>query len=379
MASVVIGIDRLIEDKFASLKNKNVGLITNHTGITKDGRRNIDVMLAGGVALKALYSPEHGILGKLDIEKVTDTRDPASNLPVYSLYYDEKREPNPATLKGIDALVFDIQDIGARFYTYGCTMKNAMEVAAKMDLEFIVLDRPNPITGEHVEGPMMDAAEMSFVGCLQIPLRHGFTMGELARFANDQLPKKAKLTVVEMKNWKRSLWFDQTGQTWVNPSPNIKSLTAATLYPGVAMIEYAKNYSVGRGTDAPFEQVGAPWIDGVKLAARLNAMDLPGVRAYATTFEPTASNHVGKKVSGVRFVITDRDKLDATYLGLGLIQALGELYPKQIELLGNRKLIGSLETIRRLDSGEAARKIKDSWVVALDLFSEKRQQYLLYR
>jgi uncharacterized protein YbbC (DUF1343 family)/CubicO group peptidase (beta-lactamase class C family) len=375
---VMTGLDRLIEEKFTALANKKVGLITNHTGLARDGRRNIDAMISGGVALKALFSPEHGIFGKEDQEKVDDTRDPVSKLPVYSLYYGEKREPNPATLKGIDALVFDIQDIGTRFYTYGCSMKNAMDVAAKLNIQFIVLDRPNPITGEHVEGPVMDPAEMSFVGCLPMPLRHGFTMGELARYANDQLPKKAKLTVVPMKNWKRSYWFDQTGLSWVNPSPNMKSLAAATLYPGVGMIEYAKNYSVGRGTDAPFEQVGAPWIDGQKLANTLNAMEIPGVRAHPTSFEPTASIHAGKKVEGVRFILTERNRFDSTLLGLSLIEALSRLYPKQIDLLGNRKLIGSLETIRRLDSGEAATKIRDSWMKALDLFSEKRQQYLIY-
>jgi uncharacterized protein YbbC (DUF1343 family) len=375
---VVIGLDRLREDKFAALANKKVGLITNHTGLAKDGQRNIDLMLEAGVGLKALYSPEHGIAGKLDDEKVADTRDPASKLPVYSLYYGEKREPNPVTLKGIDTLVFDIQDIGTRFYTYGCTMKNAMEVAAKLNLEFIVLDRPNPITGQHVEGPMMDPAEMSFVGCLPIPLRHGFTMGELARFANDQLPKKARLTVIPMKNWKRSQWLDETGLGWVNPSPNMKSLAAALLYPGVAMIEYAKNYSVGRGTDAPFEQVGAPWIDGVKMAERLNELGFAGVRALATTFEPTASIHAGKKVGGVRFVLTDRDAFNSSLFGLGIIQVLGELYPKQIDLIGNRKLIGSLETIRRLEAGEAARKIQEFGEKALFQFLEKRQQYLIY-
>ncbi len=375
---VMTGLDRLIEEKFASLTNKKVGLITNHTGIARDGRRNIDAMITGGVALKALFSPEHGILGKEDEEKIADTRDASSNLPVYSLYHGEKREPNPTTLKGIDALVFDIQDIGTRFYTYGCSMKNAMEAAAKLNLEFIVLDRPNPITGEHVEGPIIDPAEMSFVGCLPIPLRHGFTIGELARFANDQLPKRVKLTVVPMKNWKRSYWFDQAGLSWVNPSPNMKSLSAATLYPGVGMIEYSKNYSVGRGTDAPFEQVGAPWIDGQKLANALNLLEIPGVQTVATSFEPTASIHSGKKVGGVRFHLTDRNRFDSSLLGLALIEVLGQLYPKQIDLIVNRKLIGSLETIRRLDSGEAARKVKESWTKALDLFSEKRQQYLIY-
>ena len=378
LSGVRTGLDVLNENRFASLQGKKVGLITNHTGLARDGRRNIDLMVGAGVPLKALFSPEHGILGKLDDEKVTDTRDSASGLPVYSLYYDEKRKPNQASLNGIDTLVFDIQDMGTRFYTYGCTMKNAMEVAAQLDLEFVVLDRPNPITGTRVEGPIMDMAEMSFVGCLPIPLRHGFTMGELARFANDQLPKKARLTVVPMENWKRESWFDQTGLRWVNPSPNMKSLAAALLYPGVGMIEYSKNYSVGRGTDTPFEQVGAPWMDGQKLSNELNALAIPGVKVYPTSFTPKASIHEGKLVSGVRFVLTNREVFDSSLLGLSLIEVLGRLYPKQIQLVVNRKLIGSIETIRRLDNGEAAKEIRDSWVKTLDQFHEKRKQYLIY-
>ena len=376
--SVLTGLDRLIEDKFAALANKKVGLITNHTGFARDGRRNMDAMLSGGVALSALFSPEHGILGKLDHEKVTDTRDPVSKLPVYSLYNDENRRPNAANLKGIDTLVFDIQDIGTRFYTYGCTMKNAMEVAAQLDIEFMVLDRPNPITGEHVEGPVMEAAQMSFVGCLPLPLRHGFTIGELAQFTNDNLPKKARLTVIPMKNWKRSYWFDQTGLKWANPSPNMRSLGAALLYPGVAMLEYSKNYSVGRGSDAPFEQVGAPWIDGQKLADSLNALEIPGVRAQANSFEPSASFYAGQSVNGVRFIVTDRNAFDSTLLGVSLMEVLGRLYPKQINLEANRKLIGSPETIRRLAAGETAVQVRQSWAKTLDQFSEKRQRYLIY-
>ena len=375
---VLTGLDRLIEDKFAALANKKVGLITNHTGFARDGRRNIDAMLAGGVELTALFSPEHGILGKLDHEKVTDTRDPVSKLPVYSLYNDENRSPNAANLKGIDTLVFDIQDIGTRFYTYSCTMKNAMEVAAQLNIEFMVLDRPNPITGEHVEGPPMEAEQMSFVGCLPLPLRHGFTIGELARFANDNLPKRARLTVIPMKNWKRSYWFDETGLKWVNPSPNMRSSGAALLYPGVAMLEYSKNYSVGRGSDAPFEQVGAPWIDGQKLAEALNELEIPGVRAQANSFEPVASFYAGQSVNGVRFIVTDRNAFDSTLLGLSLMEVLARLYPKQINLEANMKLIGSRETIRRLAAGETAVKVRQSWMKTLDQFSEKRQQYLIY-
>jgi uncharacterized protein YbbC (DUF1343 family) len=368
----------MVSDQFASLTNKNMGLITNHTGFARDGQRNVDLMLRAGVKLKALFSPEHGILGKLDDSKVADSRDPASNLPIYSLYYDENRRPNVANLKGIDALVFDIQDVGTRFYTYACTMKNAMEVAAQLNIEFIVLDRPNPITGLHVEGPVRDLQVVSFVGCMPIPLRHGFTIGELARYANDQLPKPAKLSVVPMTGWQRSLWFDQTGLEWVNPSPNMRSLNASLLYPGIGMLEYSKNYSVGRGTDAPFEQVGAPWINGPKLARDLNQLGIAGVTIYPTSFTPTASVYEGKKCQGVRFVITDRDRFDSTFLGLSIAQILMRDYPKDLNLDVNMKLIGNSETIRRLQKGEAANQIQQSWSSALSEFQEKRSKYLIY-
>lgn len=376
--TVMTGLDRLVADKFKMLAGKKVGLVTNHTGLARDGERNIDLMVRGGVRLEALFSPEHGILGKQDDDKVGDSRDPASKLPVYSLYNGENRKPNTANLKGIDTLVFDIQDIGARFYTFGCTMKNAIEVAAELNLEFVVLDRPNPITGEHVEGPVMEAAEMSFVGCLPIPVRHGFTMGELARFANDTLSKRARLTVIPMSGWKRSDWFDQTGLTWVNPSPNMKSLQEATFYPGVAMLEFSKNLSVGRGTDLPFEQVGAPWIDGLKLADALNRLALPGVRAYGTTFQPTASYYAGTSVNGVRFVLTDRNAFNSTRLGLSLMETIQSLYPKVLNLEVNRKLIGSQDVIRRLTLGESAADVERAMSPALAKFIDKRQQYLIY-
>lgn len=375
---VATGLDTLIEVNFAPLRGKQVGLISNHTGIASGGRRNIDAMLASGVALKALFSPEHGFLGKEDHENVGDSRDPATKLPIYSLYQGEKREPNANTLRGIDTLVFDIQDIGARFYTYGCTMKNALEVAAKLDLEFVVLDRPNPITGTRIEGPVLEAAETSFVGCLPIPLRHGFTLGELARYANSLLSKPARLTVIPLRNWRRDQWFDETGLSWVNPSPNMRTLNAAILYPGIAMIEYSKNYSVGRGTDAPFELLGAPWIDGPRLAAALNALALPGIQAEPATFTPTSSNHQGQVCSGVRLTLTDRNRFDSTLFGLSLIETLAKLYPKQIDLMVNRRLIGSLETIRRLERGEAARIIQQSWNETLEQFRERRKKFLLY-
>ena len=377
-AAVQTGIDQLVEEKFAPLAGKTVGLITNHTGLTRDGRRNIDVMLAGGVKIKALFSPEHGIQGTQDDSKIGDSVDPASKLPVYSLYWDDKRKPNPANLKGIDTLVFDIQDVGARFYTYGCTMKNVMEVAGQMNIPFVVLDRPNPITGTRVEGPVLDPAESSFIGCLPIPLRHGLTIGELARFANDQLPRPAQLTVVPMAGWKRTLWFDETGLPWVNPSPNMRNLSAALLYPGVAMLEFSKNYSVGRGTESPLEQVGAPWIDGPRLAMALNEKRMPGVRAYAVTFEPSSGVLQGKKCHGVRFLVTDREVFDATLLGLTIAETLHRLYPAELNLEINRKLIGDGETIRRLAAGETALSIRQSWIGTMDRFRQMAARYRIY-
>ncbi|HYZ84779.1 MAG TPA: exo-beta-N-acetylmuramidase NamZ domain-containing protein, partial [Bryobacteraceae bacterium] len=253
---VQLGIDVLAAQNFATLRGKRVALITNHTGVTSDGKRTIDVMLKGGVNLVSLLSPEHGISGTEDHENVGHAKDPVTGLRVWSLYNGPNRRPSDEMLSGVDVLVFDIQDIGARFYTYICTMRNAMEVAAQRNLEFIVLDRPNPINGEVVEGPVLDTEYASFVGCGNLPLRHGMTVGELASLFASEITPAPKLSVVRMNNWQRSLWFDQTGLTWVNPSPNMRSLTAALLYPGLGMLEYWKDYSVGRGTDAPFEQIG---------------------------------------------------------------------------------------------------------------------------
>lgn len=372
------GLDVLAEEKFARLAGKRVGLITNHTGISRDGRRNIDLMLAAKVNLKAIFSPEHGITGKLDEEGIKDTVDAATKIPVISLYKTEDRRPEPATLKTLDTLVFDIQDVGARFYTYGCTLKNAMEAAANANVEIVVLDRPNPITGNSVEGPMIPKEEMSFVGCLPIPLRHGLTMGELARFANDRIPKRARLSVVPMKNWSRGMWFDETGLYWISPSPNMRSLHAALLFPGIAMIEYSKNYTVGRGTDAPFELLGAPFINGSQLAAELRKLDLPGVAVYPTRIAPVSSNLSGQEVEGLRLIVTDRNALRPTELGLQLMSTLQRLYPKAINFWENRKLIGDPETIRRLTDGEAANSILSSWKTAIEKYLSERERYLIY-
>lgn len=378
-AQVLNGIDVLVAENFARLQGKRVGLATNHTGFALTGERSIDAMRKAGVNLTALYSPEHGLLGTEDHDNIGNTKDAATGLPVYSLYEGQRRGPKPESLAAIDVMVFDMQDIGARFYTYGCTLKETMTAVAGRNIPIVVLDRPNPITGLHVEGPMIDKQNMSFVGCESLPLRHGMTMGELALLMNAKLAKPADLSVVQMRGWRRSLWFDELGQTWVNPSPNMRSLNAALLYPGIGMLEYAKNWSVGRGTDAPFEQVGADWVNGAQLASHLNMKNIPGVRAYATRFTPTASYFAKQTIEGIRFVITDRNVFDSTRLGLELAQSLRELYPGKISFEINAKLIGHQATIQALTKGESAGGIRQSWKTEMATFQAERGRYLLYQ
>ncbi|MGA3043269.1 MAG: exo-beta-N-acetylmuramidase NamZ domain-containing protein [Bryobacteraceae bacterium] len=366
------GLDVLAAEDFRALKGKRVGLITNSTGIDHTGRRNVDLMRAAGVNLVALFSPEHGIAAAEDRSDVADTTDPATGLKVYSLYGKTQR-PTPELLGnelGLGALVFDIQDVGTRFYTYETTMAYAMEAAAKAQIPYFVLDRPNPITGVHVEGPLLDRDQLSFVGYFPLPLRHGMTMGELAELFNGENHIGANLTVVPMKDWHRGDWFDAGNLPWINPSPNMRSLNAALLYPGVAMLEYAKNYSVGRGTDAPFEQIGAEFIHGPELAAYLNRRRIPGVRVYATRFQ---------NVEGVRFVIIHREALDSARLGLEIAAALQKLYPGKIDFDAGKKLIGSAEVIRALAAGDDPRSIQQRMADSVAAFVKLREKYLLYR
>lgn len=378
-AEVLTGIDVLAADGFSRLKGKKIALITNHTGRTRDGKRTIDALLAGGVELKSLFSPEHGIAGKEDHENVGHGKDEATGLPVWSLYQGENRKPKPESLVGLDALVFDIQDIGARFYTYISTMKNAMEAASAAGIEFIVLDRPNPITGIYVEGPMLDPEFVSFVGCHPMPLRHGMTTGEMALMLNAEAKIGAKLTVIEMKNWRRADWWDATGLTWIDPSPNMRSLTAALVYPGVAMAEYARNYSVGRGTGTPFEVIGADWINGAALATYLNKRMVPGVRFYPVEFTPATSNLAGKAVQGVRLVVTDREGFSSLRLGLEIASALEKLYPGKIDWEANAKLIGNREAIEGIRKGTDPRNLEPRLQEAAAAFATRRAPFLLYK
>jgi len=374
------GLDVLAQSKFQILQGKQIGLITNQTGIDREGRRNIDVMRAAGVKIAAVFSPEHGFAGVEDREDIGDSVDPATGIRIWSLYGKTLR-PTPEMLRGIDALVFDIQDVGTRFYTYETTMIYALEEAAKAKKAFYVLDRPNPITGLHVEGPMLDADKVSTVTAYPLPLRHGLTMGELAKLVNGELNLGADLHVVEMTGWNRAMWFDQTGLGWVDPSPNIRSLNAALLYPGVALLESSTNYSVGRGTDAPFEQVGADWMRGREVVGRLNGRDIPGVRFYPVQFQPVASNFAGKRIEGVRFVVTDRDAFSSSRLGLELAEAYMALYPGKIAAERSQRLIGNGAVLRGL-TGAATGRGSEALTASqsgLDSFLEVRRRYLIYR
>ncbi|MGH9584719.1 MAG: exo-beta-N-acetylmuramidase NamZ family protein, partial [Bryobacteraceae bacterium] len=376
-AQTLTGLDVAEQLGFRGLKGKRIGLITNQSGVDRGGRRNVDAMRAAGVDVVKLFSPEHGIAGTQDAP-VANTRDAATGLPVISLYEPKHRRPAKADLRNVDALVFDIQDVGARFYTYSCTMLYALQAAAKEKKPFYVLDRPNPITGTHVEGPMLDKDLESFTGCFDVPVRHGMTFGELATMANAERHLDADLHVIQMSNWQRGDWFDSGDLMWVDPSPNIRSLNAALLYPGLALLEPNRDYSVGRGTDAPFEQIGADWIDGRQLADYLNRRFIPGVRIYPTAFEPRSSNFAGRRIEGVRFVVTNRNLFDSTRLGIEIAAALQKLYPGKIDFEKCRWLIGNRQAVRELENGTAPSVI---WMQAQKEaaeFDARRKPYLLY-
>jgi len=380
---VLTGLDVLEEENFAALSGRKVGLITNHTGVDRTGRRNIDVMRAGGVNLVTIFAPEHGLFGKLDQPDIKDETDPATGLPVRSLYDNSRYRLTPEMLRGVDTLVEDIQDVGARFYSYGCMTMLILEEAGKSKMPVYLLDRPNHITGVHVEGPILDAGLRNTPNCYALPVRHGLTLGELATLmnaggANAERKLGADLHVVRMKNWARGDWFDSTGLTWIDPSPNLRGLNAATLYPGVAMIESAKNYSVGRGTDAPFEQIGADWIHGSELGQFLNARSIPGVRIYATRFTPTDSVFKGKTIEGVRFVITNRDLFDSVHLGLEIAHALQKLYPGKIDFEVCRFSIGSRRVVDALKAGDEPSAIEQRIQEDLAGYLERRKPFLLY-
>ncbi len=371
------GIDVLARDNFSILKGKRVGLITNQTGKDQNGNSTIDLLFkAPEVKLTTLFSPEHGIRGGLDQEKISDSTDEKTGLPILSLY-GEARKPTDEMLKNIDVLVFDIQDIGARFWTYPSTMVLAMEAAAKNKIKFVVLDRINPINGSDVEGPIADADKISFIAHNQIPLRHGMTMGELAQLYNSERNVNADLQVVKIENWRRSAWFDETGLTWINPSPNMRSLTEATLYPGIALLE-TTNVSVGRGTDTPFEILGAPYIDGRKLAEVLNNAKLSGVRFVPVRFTPNASTNKGVECGGVNVFVTDRNSFQSVLTGLEIASQIFKLYPKEFNVEKFNRLLVSDKIFVAFKQGSEAKALRQIWESDLDKFKALRQKYLLY-
>jgi len=373
------GLDVWEAQGFKALAGKRVGLITNHTGIDRNNNRNIDRMRAAGVNLTAIFSPEHGFLGLEDQPDVASSKDSATGIRVWSLYEGKNRRPSAEVLRSVDVLVFDIADVGARYYTYVSTMAYTLEEAAKAKIPFYVLDRPNPITGTHVEGPMIDRDQLSFVGYFPLPVRHGMTVGELALMFNAENHLGANLTVVQAEGWRREEWFDETGLPWVNPSPNMRTLNAALLYPAIGLLEYSKNYSVGRGTDSPFEMVGAKFIRGSDLCRELTSRFIPGFRCYPVSFQPTASMLSGKLVEGIRLEVTNRNQFDSGKLGVELMSALQKLYPGRIDFAANKKLIGDSDLIREIEQRQSSMQILKRQAEALKMFRAMRNKYLLYR
>jgi uncharacterized protein YbbC (DUF1343 family)/CubicO group peptidase (beta-lactamase class C family) len=383
--SVKNGIDVLEDHGFDVLKGaegkKHIGLVTNQTGTDASGKRTIDVLAqAPGVSLDAIFSPEHGVTGTVDTTDINNSKDAATGIPVYSVYgaTDAARHPPADVLRTLDAIVFDIQDAGARFYTYETTLGYFLESAAKAGIEMIVLDRPNPITGSFVQGPRSDEGKESFTNYWTVPVRHGMTMGELAKMFNAERGINSKLTVVAMDGWQRGDWFDSTGLEWVNPSPNLRSVTEAALYPGVALIE-GTNVSVGRGTDTPFELVGAPWIKSKELAAFLNGRGIMGVRFVPVTFTPTASIYNGQACQGVNIVVTDRNGFDAPELGIELASALHKLYATDFKIEKMQALLVNQSVYDALAAGQDPRRIAQDWRDELEKFEKVREKYLIYK
>lgn len=392
--AVITGIDVLEGDHFRELaelaqrhgRHLRLGLLTNQTGIDGEGRRTIDVLFRDaaqavpGLALTTLFSPEHGISGSYDQPNVPGSRDPATGLPVISLYgsKDADRRPSADALRQLDAVAIDLQDAGVRYYTYEAVVRYLLEAASHTGTEIIVLDRPDPISGTAVQGPLSDAGSESYVNSMPIPVRHGMTLGELARYDNQQLDLRARLIVIAMQGWQRSDWFDATGLLWINPSPNLRDLNEATLYPALGLIE-TTNISVGRGTPTPFEVAGAPWIDARALARFLNRRNLPGVRFVPVNFTPDKPYpYEGQLCHGVNLVVTDRNALEAPELGVEIVSALHQLYPSQFALEKMNTLLANRSVLDAISAGEDPRRIAAAWHSQIEAFLLRRRAALIY-
>jgi len=383
-AMIQTGLDRLIGEQLHLLQGQRVGLVTHPAAVLPDLTGAVVALLRAGVRLSALFGPEHGLDGALvsaaaDGAPVDDAVDPHTGLPVYSLY-GATEGPTPEMLAGVDILVFDMQDVGVRFYTYMSTLFHLLQGAARAGKPVIVLDRPNPINGSTLEGPLLLPGFESFVGIVPAPIRHGLTLGEMARWMNGEHALGADLTVVAMRGWRQSMWFDETALPWVPTSPAMPHLSTATLYPGSCLLE-GTNVSEGRGTALPFEICGAPWIDGRALAERLNALALPGVRARAARFAPGADKFAGEMCGGVQLHVTDRDDLRPVTLGLHLIAAIRDLHPDQFAWRASHfdRLIGSDRVRHALERAEPVEQIVRGWQQSLAKFDQQRDSYLLYQ
>ncbi|MDX2203812.1 MAG: DUF1343 domain-containing protein [Hyphomicrobiaceae bacterium] len=373
---VLAGIDVLVKDGFAPLEGPRLGLLTHQAGRAADGRRTIDVLATTPtVRLVALFSPEHG-LGADREGRVSGGMDAATRLPIHSLYGATNR-PLPQMLAGLDAIAIDLQDAGVRFYTYATTMAYVLEEAAKARIKVIVLDRPNPIGGAGMSGPLLDRDQRSFVGYFEAPIVHGLTMGELARLFNAENRIGADLVVIPMQGYRPASWYNETGLAWASPSPNLRRLEATVLYPGIGMLEFS-NLSVGRGTGTPFEVVGAPWIDAAALARELQQRRLPGLRVAPTEFVPRASKFVSERCFGVRFTVTDRRQFDAVRLGVEIASALRRLHPDAFQSRELLRLLGSREALAAIETGKDPAAIVASWADPIARFRSLAQPYRLY-
>jgi uncharacterized protein YbbC (DUF1343 family) len=377
VAKVMVGLDVLEAERFAPLRGKHIGVITNHTGLDAQGRTTIDALThAPGFQVVALFTPEHGLGGNKD-ENVSSTKDPVSGLPVYSLY-GETRRPTDEMLAGIDALVFDVQDAGVRFYTYTTTMAFCMEEAAKRKIAFFVLDRPDPIGGEIVEGPLLDADKTSFTAYLRLPVRYALTIGELAQLFNQENNIQCDLHVIAMNNWRRNYFYEETGLRWLPPSPNLRTLKGSVLYPGLEILQNG-GVSVGRGTEAPFEEFGAPWMHGEDVAARLNERHLAGVRFVAADFIPVAGLYAAARCGGVAIRVLDKRAVRSMTMGIEIASILRQLYPDHFDVQKMLFLVGNDQTIRQLQDGAPASEIVKGWDADLKTFEPMRRKYLLYK
>jgi uncharacterized protein YbbC (DUF1343 family) len=379
--AVVPGLEGVLTEQKARIEGRRAGLITNHSGVDRAMHHAIDLLSqAPGVKLTALFAPEHGIRGMAQAgDKVVDGVDERSGVPVYSLYGAIPR-PTPEMLKNVDVLIYDIQDVGVRFYTFISTLGECMAAAAEKGIPFIVLDRPNVLADTRIEGRMIELKRFkSFVGAYAVPIRYGWTLGELAGFIKDGLPNKLQLTVVKMKNWNRSLWFDQTGLTWIAPSPNIPTAATAIVYPGLCLIE-GTNLSEGRGTALPFELVGAPWLDGYKLADRLNALKLDGVLFRPASFTPNASKFQNQGCQGIQVHVTDRQRFQSVRTALHILSVIRKEYPSQFQWRESHmdRLAGSDDVRKAIDLGTPVDQILASWEPGLKAFDESRKRYFLY-